>query len=172
MNIPQLEGLLTGQDSAHSYVRNDESSATISKGDPCIFAMDGTRDGKDVVLPSSSTAAKASQFFAGIALEDIVAGQGGRIGIRGIVQKVNITLMTRAASTDAWASHAALAVGDSLIVNTVGNGMSRSGAGSATIHPGYCVAMETVASATTQASTTSNTSLVSSTSIKCFLRAM
>lgn len=171
MNIPSLSDLLTGQPAVHDYYRNDES-VQINRGDPCIFAMDGTRDGKDVHLPSSSSAAKASQFFAGIALEDIPVGGGGRVAIRGIVQKVNITLMTRAATTDGWASYPAIAVADSLIINTVGNGMSRSGAGAATIHPGYCVAMETVASATTQASTTSNTSLVSSTSIKCFLRGM
>lgn len=170
MNTPTLGGKLTGQENATLIVRNDEASATISKGQPVCFNMDGSREGKDVVLPGSLAAATANGFFAGIALENIASQQSGKVQCRGVIQSVRVVLMTRAATTDGWASYPAYAVGDVLILNTVGNAMSRSTAGAATIVAPQCVAMQTLASATTQASTTSNTSLVSTTTIKAFLR--
>ena len=170
MNNPMLGGILSGNESSYITVRNDEATASIAKGGVCVFNMDGTREGHDVVLPSSSTAVLASNYIAGIATKAIAAQQVGQVQVRGVVQTLNVVRMTRAASTDSWASFPAVAVGDQLIINTVANMMSRSGAGAATITPAMCVAMTTLASATTVASTTSVTGLVSSATIKAFLR--
>ena len=75
MNNPTLGGLLTGQENATIICRNDEASASISKGDVVCFVVDGTRDGKDVVLPSTGGITKAHSLIAGIALETAAAGK-------------------------------------------------------------------------------------------------
>lgn len=170
MNTPALGGLLSGQENATIICRNDEESLTIRKGDTVCFQMDGTRDGKDVILPVTGTITKAHSLLAGVALEEAAPGEKVRLAVRGVVQTLNVMLMTRAASTDGFASYPAIVFGDVLTIDTVGNLPRRSAAAAGTIYPAAMVAMQTVASFTTSASTTSNTSLVSSTTIKAFLR--
>ena len=167
-----LGGHTTGPESTFIVVRNDEASTVIAVGSPAIFSMDGTRDGKDVELPSSSSALLATGFFAGIATREIAAGASGVLRTYGIVPSLTILRQTRAASTDSWASFLAVASGDALIVNTVVNLMARHTAGIATHLLPYCVALASLASATTIASTTSVTFLTSTGTMKAFLRSM
>lgn len=172
MNFPSLQGTGSGGRRVHVIVRNDESSASISQGQPCIYNLDDTREGLDAVLPSSSTAAKATNFFAGVALEDIPAGQTGKARIFGVVEVCRIVRQTRAASTNTLQTQAALAIGDQLIVNTVANAMSRSGAGAASAAPAMVCALETLASVASSATTTSFTDTAVTANIKAFVRAM
>jgi len=153
------------------FVRNDEASATISRGEPCCLIMDGTRDGFDVVSANSGAAAKATTLFAGIVAENMLAGKVGQAQVFGFVTAIKVVRQTRAASTDSWASFPAVAVGDVLNVETVANGASRSAAGGAGAM-GNIIAGETLASATTLASGASGAGLALTANIKGFVRAM
>lgn len=150
----------------------NNGSAVISEGAPAIYEMDGSEDGQSAENASDSSAAKATSFLAGIALEDIAVGAKGKVQVRGYIDKVKLIRATRAATTDSYATQAAVAIGDQLIVNTVGNGMSRSGAGAASAAGPLVAAIGTLASAASQASTTSITSLQVTAEIDAFLRIM
>lgn len=156
------------------YVQNDESSASIAAGSLCVFAMDGTDNGVDVVKPTSSTAAKASSFFAGVAAKAIAAGSRGLAQCYGLVNSLTVTQQTRAASTDSFASAPAIAIGDWLAVETVVGNATRSGAGSQTIALPFLAAIGTAASKASSASSdiTADTSLAKTASIAAFVRAM
>jgi hypothetical protein len=169
MQTPSLGGLLTGAEDAFIICRNDEASASIAKGDTVIFTMDGTRDGKDVVLPTTA-GLKSHSLVAGVAEEAAAAGEKVRLKARGVVNTLNIMLMTRAATTDNWATYPAVALYDVFNIDTVGGYPRRSAAAAQTVHPAAIVALGTLASGATQASTTSNTSLVSTATIKAFVR--
>jgi hypothetical protein len=88
------------------------------------------------------------------------------------VVTIPVGLMTRAASTDSWASYGAIAVGDQLTIDTVFNLFRRSTAGVAAVNTPMAVAMGSAASATTVASTTSVSILTSTVTMKVFVRAM
>jgi len=169
MQTPCLGGLLTGAEDAYIICRNDEASTAIAKGDTVCFTMDGTRDGKDVVLPGTG-GLKSHSLIAGVAEEAAVAGAKVRLKARGVVNTLNIMRMTRAATTDAWATIPAVALYDVFNIDTVGGYPRRSAAAAETIHPASIIALGTLASVATQASTTSNTSLVSTSTIKAFVR--
>lgn len=153
-------------------VQNDEASADIAAGVPVAFAMDGTDDGHDVVTLPSSTAAKATSFFAGITPKAIPNGERGLAQCYGIVNTLTITRATRAASTDSYASAAAVAIGDRLALETVAGNATRSDAGVQNVFAPFLVAVGTVASAASSASTASDTSIATTNSIKAFVRAM
>ena len=106
-----------------SSVRNGETSATITKGSPCILKMNGTEDGFSVVLPSSSTAAKIAQFFYGVATDDILAGQIGKVQRDGVCNFIKLELQTRA-NTSAGSSFSTadtLLLGALLGIDSAGN---------------------------------------------------
>ena len=172
--------------------KNIEASATIPVGTPIIFAMNGTADGYDAHLPSSSSAAKVPEFFAGIANGpvDVVAGQSGGAQVWGICEYALIVQQSRAASTDSYASAAALSIGQALAIDTVNNALKTSSqvTGAFTIvtnattdtlafnfgdgNPPMFVMGQTLASASSSASTTSDTSVKKTYGVKVFLRAM
>lgn len=155
-------------------VRNDESSASLAVGDPVCFAMDGTEDGLAVVLPSSSTAAKATNFFAGVVTE--AASQDlpkvAEVQVFGLCRKAKIRTATRAASTDNWASFTSWALGDRLALDSVNNAFSRSDAGVLSVIPAYAAVAETIASVASSASATSDARTAVTTYAKVFLRAL
>lgn len=175
MQIPQLVGLTAPAERVLVRVRSAESSATIPAGAPCCYVFNATNDGVDVVLPATGAAAKAYTLFAGVAPLAIAAGQQGDTIIFGFCQNLRLVRATRAASTDAWASTPAIAVGDNLLINTVHNAFSFSAAGASTALIAHGVAGATLASATTLASSsggTADTRLGDIVSLRAFVRSM
>lgn len=160
-------GLMKG----FEWVQNN-GAAAIAEGAPAIYEMDGTDDGLSAENASDSNAAGASGGLAGVALESIAVSAYGKVQTRGYVDKVVLVRATRAATTDSYATLAAIAKWDQLIVNTVGNGFSRSGAGAASAALPKVCAIGTLASSASQASTTSDSSLQKTTTITAFLRIM
>lgn len=159
---PELWGRTTGGrpnpfENTKITIKNDESSATITAGQPVCFVYDGTDNGLAVVLPSSGAAIKAHTLFAGIAIDTIAAGQYGESILSGHCRAIRVLRQTRAASTDAWASTPAFAVGDYLAVDTVNNAMNRIGSLAVSAFIPIAVVGETLASATTLASTSFTT---------------
>lgn len=156
----------------HVQVRNDEASLAIGVGEPCCLVMDGTRDGLDVVTATTGAGAKATTLLAGVANSSIAASERGMVQVYGVIDNLKLIRQTRAASTDSYQSFTAIAIGDKLQVQTVGNGFSRAGAGAASDHKGYAAAGATYASGASSASTTSDSSTEVTTAIKAFLRIM
>jgi hypothetical protein len=157
-------------------VRNAEVSATIRGGSPVVLAMNGTDDGLAVVLPSSSTAAKIGAFQIGVAIRDMSPGETNDCQVYGFNRNARILRSTRAASTDAWASMAAITIGDLLSIDSVNNCFARSGAASNIgIKWPYQFA-ESIASATTLASSVLGINAASATAyiqnVKVFIRNM
>lgn len=185
-------------DKIYIPVLNIEASVTIPYGCPVAFSMDAStngsspgatisNDGLGVVLPVTATATKASTLFAGVARGNCMGRTDNLIGnsrrglaqIFGICNSTILVLSTRAATTDVWASQAAYALGDSLLVNTVAGlqGFSDNAAGAATAFLPFAVnASFTQASVTTTGSSaysaTFSANTVMTTYGKVFLRAM
>ena len=156
-------------------VRNAETSATIPRGTPICLVFNGTQDGLAVVLPSTGLAIKATALFYGTPVEDLAAGEYGDTIVSGYNQYTRILRQTRAASTDAWASVAAIAIGEIFSIDTVNNVFARSGSQAASGFLPAVVACETIASATTLASTsftTGDTRTAITTNMKAFIRSM
>lgn len=133
-------------------VKNIETTLDIEAGRPMIFAMSGTDDGLGVVLPSSSTAAKIGAFTAGVAVRTLGAGKQGDCQVYGFNRNTKVVRGTRAASTDAWPSFAAFAIGDILSVDSTNNCFGRFGAASNLAVKWPFVIAEALASVTTMAS--------------------
>ena len=152
----------------------NNGAAAIAQGAPAIYEMDGTDDGLSAENASDSTAGKASSFLAGVNPDPtaIAVGDYGRVQVRGFIDNLKLIRATRAASTDTYATLAAVAIGDELIVNTVGNGFSRDAAGAATAQLAAIVAVGTLASRASSASTTSDSGTEVTALIDAFLRIM
>lgn len=177
---------------------NLEATSSLPYGSPCAFMFDATtngfspgyarsNDGLGVKLPSSATGTLAHTGFAGIVRGNVMGSTANTVGssrralaqIFGICISTILVLSTRATSTDVWASQAAYALGDSLVVNTVAglNGFSDNAAGAATAFLPFAVnAGFTQASVTTTGSSaysaTFSANTVMTTYGKVFLRAM
>ena len=167
----------TGKPEDLVHVVKNSESVVIPCGSPCVYAMSGTDDGLSVVLPSSSAAAKVSAFFAGVAVKEIPVGKLENVQVYGFNRKTLVYRGSRAASTDAWPTFAAFALGDILQINTVANAFASSGAGSALALQHIAVVAETFASVATAASTALGTGMVASQlswiiPVKTFIRAM
>lgn len=172
--------------------KNIEASATIPAGTPILFAINGTADGFDAHLPSSSSAAKSPELFAGVCNGPVavVAGQAAGAQVWGLCEYALVSQQSRAASTDSYASAAALSVGQPLAIDTVNNAFKTGNqvTGAFTIvtnattdtlainfgdgNPPMFVMAQTLASASSSASTTSDTSVKKTYGVKVFLRAM
>lgn len=136
--------------------QSQEASATIPVGTPVIFKIDGTAlDGLGVILPSSSTAIKATAFFGGVMLRSLTAGDRGEMLTSGFAQTALYCRGTRASTTDNWPSFAAIALGDHLMLDTVANAFAMSTVGAARSSPPLAVVADT---SQTAASTTTATS--------------
>lgn len=158
-------------DSGLITVKNGGSS-TIPRGCPVVLDMDGTDDGVAVVAPSGAAAGDATSFFIGIAKKDIPAGEWGDAVCFGWCNYATVVRQTRAASTDSYASAPALAVGDQLNLQSVGDGLTRSGAGNVSAALPFAVALESAASVASAASTTSDSSTRVTTGMKVWIRAL
>jgi len=154
------------------FVGNAEASAALPAGEPICFVMNGTRDGFDVVKAVTGTATKATSLFAGVPIKEIASSGKGTTQVFGFIENLLYTQLSRAASTDSYASGVAVAIGELLQVSTAPNGFLRSGAGAVSAFLPFAVACETKASAASSASTTSDTSTRVTLSLKAFLRAV
>lgn len=172
--------------------RNAEASASIPPGSPIIFVMNATEDGFAGVLPSTATATKSPEFFAGVNVNPsaVVANDYGAAQIWGFCNYAIVVQMSRAASTDSFVSNAAFSIGQPLAIDTVNNAFKTSSqvTGAFTIvtnattdtlainfgdgNPPMAVIAQTLASASSSASTTSDTRTKITYGLKVFLRAM
>jgi hypothetical protein len=140
-------------------IKNQESSADLQVGSTCCFNFSGTEDGVGVVSSNTGAAAKATSLFAGIVLGNaaLPANTYGRAQRGGLVNYARVLRATRAASTDTWASIAALTIGDLLAVDTVNNALQRTAAGAASAFLALGALAQTLASVTTLASSVTST---------------
>ena len=148
---------------ARKVLQNGESATNFLAGNAVILAVNGTGDGYTGVLPSTAGAAKTNSLFQGVAAPLSVdpnstspgAGTPGayvNIICAGWCPVTKLVKATKAASTDAWPSYAAGAIGDRMIVETVNNGFVNAGSIASTALAGPAHLCETYASATTAAS--------------------
>jgi hypothetical protein len=155
--------------------------------------MDGTEDGFAAVLPSTAGAAKVPELFAGV---NVTAGTGvtpngfGQYQCYGLCNYALVAQQSRAASTDSYASAAALSVGQPLLIDTVNNAFAIgnqvtgamtivTGATTDTVAvnfgnmtPPIAVMAQTLASAASSASTSSDSTVKKTYGVKVWLRAM
>lgn len=153
------------------YVRNG-SGGTLSAGRPTAYDMDGTRDGRDISSATTATGVKATTLFSGVPPMDILDNNSGMVQVYGFTDNLMYAHMTRAASSDAWASYPDLAVGDKMSIDTVGNAFAGVAAGAASAFLANFIAGQTLASATTLASSVGGAALALTTQINAFIRAM
>lgn len=139
-----------------AIVKNQEASATIPVGTPVVWKCDGTAlDGLGVVLPSSSSAVKATSLFAGVLMRQIAPNDIAEAAINGFIQNGLYSRGSRAQTTSAWPSFVAIALGDNLTIDTVANAFAYSTVGAAGVAPPAAVVADngqTAASTTTAAS--------------------
>jgi len=124
-------------------------------------------------VASDSLPAAEEGLFCGLATKEIAAGGRGQAMAYGFFQEARIIKMTRAATTDIFASYSAGAIGDVLDFLTVTGvqALTRSGAGAATNGGYFALLMETFVSSTTQASGV-NALLTFGDNLKVFVRAL
>ena len=155
------------------FVRNDESTTTLQDGTPVVYTIDGTEDGLAVVLPATAGAIKTHALFAGVVVEDIIAGRIGTVRKTGIYRATRILRATRAASSDSWSSSASLAAGHLLVVDTVNNVLSTVAASvGATGYLPWAILAQSVASIAASASATSDSTTAITQAAKVFLRVL
>jgi hypothetical protein len=119
---------------ARLVVLNGEASSAIVTGTPVCFPMNLTGDGSSVVLPSTAGAAIANTLTAGIAVPGDGSAESGaytEVITLGFCPFTRLVRGTRAATTDAWPTFPAVAIGDILSVNTVANALAYSTTGAA-----------------------------------------
>ena len=153
-------------------VKNAESSSAIPLGTPVVLNLNGTNDGLEVVLPASAAAQVNSAVF-GVSTEEIAAGKYGEVQCFGFCRQVVMRRLTRAASTDSWASTASQAVGVLFDVDTVNNAVSVGAASvGATDFLPWGILAESLPAIASSASATSDTRTAITTYVKAFLRMM
>ncbi len=158
-------------------VKSAETTSTIAAGNPVALVMNGTNDGLAVVLPATATAAKAHSLAFGVAHNPISPAAYGETQVWGFCQRAKYSrIRTRANSTTAYASTAAVAVGDILNIDTVQNGFQPAGAQAVSAYLPAAVVAETLASldsvATSDISLSTATVSYSTGFLKVFLRMM
>ena len=165
---------IINKDRPHSQFLAVINAETVSipSGSVVYYNMNGTRDGADVVLPSTGGVAK-NHLIAGITLTDASANEASvRTQAYGFCNRAMIRTGTRAASSDSWATFTSMAIGDVLGVDTVNNCLSRAAAGADSNFLAKAVLCQTVASVAGSASATSDTRTALTTMAKVFLRMM
>lgn len=125
--------------------RND-STATISKGFPAVWKMDGTRDGLDVEDTNTGDAAK-STLLAGLADVDIVPGGFGLLQCYGIRTDAPMRKSGIATSDNAL-------IGDALVLDTALSLFSGKATGVVSAYLAGVVMAEALASSGSTATTT------------------
>lgn len=112
----------TSADRVASSIHNAEASASIPLGAPVVLVMNGTNDGLDVVLPSSSAANKIQGMRFGVCTKTIAPGEFAEAVVFGFTNSLLLYRQTRGSSTDVWASEAARSVGEYLTISSALNG--------------------------------------------------
>ena len=151
-------------------VRNNNSANAILDGQPVVFdgVAGATYLGVDVKHFSEAI---FRTMVAGILKlnnkANLAKGLVAEAIVYGFTDAI-VTRRTRAATTDTWASHAAITAGDVLIPETVGNNL---GVGAST-DPLRFIAAESKATQTTAASTHFAGQLADTARMKVFVRAL
>jgi uncharacterized protein (DUF1501 family) len=165
-------------------VRNAEASASIPAGSPVVLVMNGTNDGLDVVLPSTSASLQKVQGLQyGVNTRTMAAGDYGESIVFGFTPTLLLERQTRVSSSNVWASEAARSVGEYLSIDTVNNywvtTVSTYGvvtnATTDTIavqHRPLVALGQTLASYASSASSTADTRTAITASVKAFVRLM
>lgn len=161
-------------DSALIVVRNADT-ASMPIGTPVIFAMNGTNDGLDVVLPATAGASKVQAMLCGIIATPggVAVNTTGEVVAYGLHTATVLTRQTRSASTVSWASEASIASYVQLQPETVANGMQTVGgtvAASAFIP--YGILVQSLASYSSSASSTADTRTAITAAVRAFFRIM
>lgn len=158
------------------HVVKNLETITIPAGAPVVYAFNGTDDGLGVVLPSSSSAAKSTNFCAGVTVKEIPAGKLENVQVYGFHRKTLIARATRANSTTPWPTMASVEMGAILGIDTALNGFISTAAAAASAFQPFAVAAELVAAGPTLASSNNGMNAASATvyhqGIKAFLRFM
>lgn len=164
--------------------RNAESSASIPRGTPVALVVNGTNDGLDVVLPSTSSAAKISAFRYGVATRDMAAGDVADIQIFGFCDYVLLTLQTRANTSggSSFSTADTVALGAALTVfsaancfSTIANTVAFASTDAFTLsnfEPAKAAIGQSLASTAGIATATSETRTAITQGVKAFLRMM
>lgn len=166
MNQPQLGN----KSQVVSRTVKNADTVPIPAGTPVVLAVSGTDDGLAVVLPGTAGTARASSLCVGISGRAIPVGGIDSAVCSGVITNAKITMQTRATSTDSFASANSMNFGDVLVIETVGNGFSRSAAGAQSANVPAFALCQSVASQAGQASNSSNTGVASQVSAKVLIQ--
>jgi hypothetical protein len=160
----------------------NEDSVALLVGSPVVLVFNGTDDGTALVSPNTAAAQKATSLFAGVSPAGAPVNGIFSYVSNGLVSNARLTVATRAATTAAWASYAAINAGDQLNMDTANNAFAYFAAGSAATNSNspFAVCAQAVASNASSASngTSAGTLAYSSTAtsvvvnVKCFVRSM
>lgn len=167
-------------------VKNAEASVTMPAGSPVVLPMNGTNDGLDVVLPSTTASLKVVRaLHYGVLTSALNVQQYGVAVVFGFTPTLLLQRQTRASSTDVWATQAALSAGDWLTIDTTNNRFITQATGGITVvtnattdtvalerpQPLWAAA-QTLASFASSASSTADTRTAITATIKAFVRVM
>jgi hypothetical protein len=155
------------EDIVHIVFRNADT-VSIPKGDPVVLNMNATGDGLDCVRANSS-AAKSHGLLFGVSLGVYAANDFGEAQVFGFCRALNITRATRGASSDSWASIAAITANNWLNIETVYGGFSPLASSAASYLP-FAVVGESFASIASIVSQTSDTRTAVTVQAKGFVR--
>ncbi len=161
-------------------VRNAET-VSVGRGTPLVYSLNGTEDGFAVVLPSTAGADKSMKFLAGVAVDDIAAGQIGQVQCYALCRGVKITRETRSAVTGgaSWSSVTDLSIGSFLSLDTVNNAfltmpatvnVPATDSTALSLNNYYAWLAETVASVSASATATSDTRTALTVLAKAYIR--
>jgi len=130
----------------------NEDAYAIQPGTPVYLASNGTDDGIAVYNPVTAPTTGTDSACIGIMAQPLAVNASGKAVVLGMVTNALVVLATRSATSAVVPSFSAVAIFDFLNVATAVNALSRSGAGSVLGYSPMFVAMQSLASATTQAS--------------------
>ena len=161
-------------------------TVSIPVGAPVVLVSNGTNDGIDVVLPTTSNSAQLVQAFKyGVASKTMAVGDFAEAVVFGVHNNLLLIRQTRASSTNTWNTEAARSVGDYLTVVSNLNGFitTVTAIGALTVSTGTvtvnvqtvwpdAVLMQTLASYASSASATSDTRTAITASVKAFVHLM
>lgn len=166
-------------------IRNAEASADIPAGAPVVLVMNGTNDGADVVLPSTSASAlKIQGMRYGVNTRLLHAGDQGSAIVFGLTNNLLLQRQTRPTSTDTWQTEAVRSVGEFLKIDTVNNQWLTNASTikvvtnattdtlALTINNPDAVLAQTLASYASSASSPADTRTAITASVKAFVRMM
>jgi hypothetical protein len=152
------------------------TTGNINKGTPLVLNLSstaqpaaangytaGAEDGLQVILPSTAGANQTAHLQYGVLLNTVAPQQMGEVMVHGVCQAVFEIILTRAATSSAWASYASLNSNFMLSIDTANNAFATYTSLAANQFQPPCVLLDTIASAATLASTFTGTNSLAST---------